>query len=380
MKKTLAVAAVLAAFAGSAAADVTVYGALDTALVYKHTSSGMAAGKAVAADRVAMKANGEETNRIGFKGTEKVSDDLTVGFKLEAEFDSDTGASSKTLMAREALVYAKTAYGEFGFGRTGSLGASTGSYAFLGGGNTGWGGGVHGVLDNGFILKGKASRLDNAITYVSPKFAGVTLYAQIASANDATNGNEYTHTADRYYAVGAKYAAGAFNAGLVATVQDYNQALAKVAADEAVVVSGFANYDFGVAKVALSGQYYDKLSAAKANDEEFWEFDSATGEAVQDEDYEHKEATAGVKGYGLTAAVVAPVAGGTLNVGLGYGEQEAVAGGKDKEFYSVGTKYVYKLSKQTALYAGLGYTATKVKADKSADEEVTALAGLYHTF
>ena len=348
MKKTLAVAAVLAAFAGSAAADVTVYGALDTALVFTHTEG---------ANTVAMKANGEETNRVGFKGSEKVSDDLTVGFKLEAEFDSDTGAASKTLMKREALVYAKTAYGEFGFGRTGSLGASTGSYAFLGGGNTGWGGGVHGVLDNGFILAGKDSRTDNTITYVSPKMAGVTLYAQVASED---GDSEFTHTADRFYAVGAKYAAGAFNAGLVATVKDYKQATDLEVADEATVVSAYANYDFGVAKVAVAGQYYDHLKAAASTEEDPADF--------------------GYKGFGVTTAVVAPVAGGTLNVGLGYGEKEAVAGDEEVELYSVGTKYVYKLSKQTALYAALGYTAEKDKATKHADEVVTALAGLYHTF
>ena len=40
MKKTLAALAVLGAFAGSAmAADVTLYGALDTGFEYKHTKS-----------------------------------------------------------------------------------------------------------------------------------------------------------------------------------------------------------------------------------------------------------------------------------------------------------------------------------------------------
>lgn len=40
MKKTLAALAVLGAFAGSAmAADVTLYGALDTSFEYKHAKS-----------------------------------------------------------------------------------------------------------------------------------------------------------------------------------------------------------------------------------------------------------------------------------------------------------------------------------------------------
>ena len=371
MKKTLAAVAVLGAFAGSALADVTVYGGVDTALVFTHAASG--------ADTVAMKANGEETNKIGFKGSEKISDDLTVGFKLEAEFDLDTGAAAKTLMKREALVYAKTAFGEFGFGRTGSLGASTGSYAFMGGGNTGWGGGVYDVLDLAFVQPGKASRLDNAITYVSPKMAGVTLYAQVGSADDATNFNEYTHTADRYYAAGARYAAGAFNAGLVVTVQDYANAVAKAAkADDAVVVSGFANYNFGVAKVALTAQYYDNLKAADAVTV-YKKDDIGNFTSTVDSD-KSKDATAGVKGYGLTAAVVAPVAGGTATVGLGYGEQEAVVGGEDKELYAAGAKFLYPLSKQTGVYTGVAYTNTKDTVQDTSAEAVTAHVGLYHKF
>ena len=259
MKKTLAAVAVLGAFAASAYADVTVYGNLDGALVYKHAASG--------ADTVQMKSSGQETTLVGFKGSEKISENLTVGFKLEAAYNLDTGdGAANDLFKREALVYAKTAYGEFGFGRTGSLGASTGSYAFLGSGNTGWGGGVMDVLDNGFIFKGKASRQDNAVTYVSPKMGGVTLYAQVASAEN--EGDEFTHEADRYYALGAKYAAGAFNAGLVVTQQEYNNGLVEKVAgtqDEATVVSGFVNYDFGVAKVALAAEYYDGIKAAKAS-------------------------------------------------------------------------------------------------------------------
>ena len=359
MKKTLAAVAILGAFAGSALADVTVYGNVDGALVYKHAASG--------ADTVQMKSSGQETTLVGFKGSEKISEDLTVGFKLEAAFNLDTGdGASNDLFKREALVYAKTAYGEFGFGRTGSLGASTGSYAFMGSGNTGWGGGVHDVLDNGFILKGKASRQDNAITYVSPKMGGVTLYAQVASAENA--GDEYTHKADRYYAVGARYAAGAFNAGLVVTQQDYNNGLIKAVdgSDDALVVSGYANYNFGVAKVALAAQYYDGIKAAKEV--------AATNTAAA------VPATAGIEGYGLTAAVVAPVAGGTATFGLGYGESEAVVGTAEEEYIAVGAKFLYPFSKQTGLYTGVGYTTTNDKVADTSAEALTAHVGLYHKF
>ena len=371
MKKTLAAVAVLGAFAASAYADVTVYGNLDGALVYKHAASG--------ADTVQMKSSGQETTLVGFKGSEKISEDLTVGFKLEAAYNLDTGdGAANDLFKREALVYAKTAYGEFGFGRTGSLGASTGSYAFLGSGNTGWGGGVMDVLDNGFIFKGKASRQDNAVTYVSPKMGGVTLYAQVASAEN--EGNEFTHTADRYYAIGAKYAAGAFNAGLVVTQQDYTNAFigATKAEDEATVVSAYANYNFGVAKVALAAEFYDGVKAAKAV-EKAYKIDS-TGTIVQDTKVKEKAADAGIEGYGLTAAVVAPACGGTAYLGLGYGESESVLGGGDKEYIAAGARFVYPLSKTTGLYTGVGYTTTNDKVADTSDEALTAHFGLYTKF
>ena len=352
MKKTLAAVAILGAFAGSALADVTVYGNVDGALVYTHSEG---------ADTLQMKSSGENTTLVGFKGSEKISEDLTVGFKLEAAYNLDTGdGAANDLFKREALLYAKTAYGEFGFGRTGSLGASTGSYAFLGSGNTGWGGGVMGVLDNGFIFKGKASRQDNAVTYVSPKMGGVTLYAQVASAEN--EGDEFTHTADRYYAVGAKYAAGAFNAGLVVTQQDYTNDFiaATEAEDEATVVSAYANYNFGVAKVALAAEFYDGVKAAEA-----------TNTAA---------VSAGIEGYGLTAAVVAPACGGTAYLGLGYGESESVLGGEDKEYISAGARFVYPLSKTTGLYTGVGYTTENDKVDDTSKEALTAHFGLYTKF
>lgn len=67
MKKTLAALAVLGAFAGSAmAADVTLYGALDTGFEYKHTKS--TGEKAV--DKFDMQTGWDTGNRWGLKGSE----------------------------------------------------------------------------------------------------------------------------------------------------------------------------------------------------------------------------------------------------------------------------------------------------------------------
>ena len=50
------------------------------------------------------------------------------------------------------------------------------------------------------------SRLDNVITYVSPEFAGTTIYAQYAMGGD-DGGAENKSNTDRYAALGAEWKA-----------------------------------------------------------------------------------------------------------------------------------------------------------------------------
>ena len=370
MKKTLAVAAVLAAFAGSAAADVTVYGSFDTGLYYQHNAGG--------ADTVQMKHSMNETSKFALKGSEKISDGLTVGFKMEMALEADTGKAANGAFEREMLGYVKTAYGEIGLGRTGSIGASTGSYAFLGSGNTGFGGGMAAVGDNGFIFLGKDSRLDNSVTYKSPTMGGVTLFAQVGTA-DADEA-EYTHNVDRFYGIGAQYAAGALKAGLVYTLTDVGQdgyeakrapakpkeVIAAQAEEVTTSLSGFVTYDFGVAKVMAAAQYFDGVK-------------SATGKFATDT-AEEVAACNGLEGFGASLAVSAPVAGGTAKALVGYASAEDIVTGDEQVRNQVAAAYVYPLSKQSGLYAAAGYTNVEYKVDSTRDEVFTGLVGLYHNF
>ena len=97
MKKTLAAVAVLGAFAGSAlAADVQLYGIVDTGLRY--LSSDMDASFAgvgqESTDQFSMESGMASGSRWGIKGTEDLGNGLTVGFVLENQFNSDTGANN----------------------------------------------------------------------------------------------------------------------------------------------------------------------------------------------------------------------------------------------------------------------------------------------
>lgn len=93
MKKTLAAVAVLGAFAGSAlAADVQLYGVVDTGLRYTHFDGDAAAAGYDAVDKFEMKSGQQSGSRFGFKGTEDLGNGLTVGFILENQFNSDDGS------------------------------------------------------------------------------------------------------------------------------------------------------------------------------------------------------------------------------------------------------------------------------------------------
>lgn len=88
MKKTLAALAVLGAFAGSAmAADVTLYGAVDTGFEYIHTKSTGEKG----VDTFDMQTGWDTPSRWGLKGSEDLGNGYKVSFKLESGFNSDDG-------------------------------------------------------------------------------------------------------------------------------------------------------------------------------------------------------------------------------------------------------------------------------------------------
>ena len=92
MKKSLTALAVLGVFAGSAmAADVTLYGALDTGFEYFHKKSTGFLGDSVSNDTFDMQTGWDTGNRWGLKGAEDLGNGYKVSFKLESGFNGDTG-------------------------------------------------------------------------------------------------------------------------------------------------------------------------------------------------------------------------------------------------------------------------------------------------
>ena len=381
MKKTLAAVAVLGAFAGSAlAADVTLYGVIDTGLNWTQTKVTGQDTK----DAFSMASGQNSGPRFGLKGTEDLGNGYKVGFNLENSFKSDTGSLDKgsRLFHRETLVYVQSPFGELSMGRTGALDAGTGRYNLMGSNATAMGTGLDVIGKSTKILLGTGDRMDNTITYATPTFAGVTVYAQASLKKDGTGDAadqakkpEGSSDADRYYALGAKFSAEGLNAGLVVSMNDYSCKDMEKDYDDGYTVSGFVNYDFGMVKPMFAAQYWDNGKVGK--------YTPATSTAALE--------IKNTKGYGFVIGGTAPVLGGLVKVTGGWNDFEAADSVKptglndfEGNNWMVGVSYEYKLSKRTMVYTGAGYTEEELKftgnTPKIKTKTSEVLFGLVHTF
>ena len=397
MKKTLAAVAVLSAFATSAfAAEVTIYGRVGTGFLLHDYESTKFDGVKTDATDFSMDSGVTTTNRLGFKGSEKISEDLEVGFVLETKLLTDSGTAFAEGFDRESLIYAKTNYGNFYAGKVGAMWSDGGSTAFwaanyVAGGTGGGGYSVQGIG----LMSSQMARVSNRISYISPTFAGFTLYGEYSFGVGYTDPDdpeakaklydeENSSYEDRPAAIGLKYANGPFGAGMVLTYK--NEATLKKGAAGAVdtytdqedefTVNLGTNYNFGFANVKLAGQYFtgsdsigNVTTLAKVADSSLPSFDD-------------------LKGYALVAGADIPAWGGTWTVSVAYtdAEDDASARTVNTDFmgFNVGAMYTYPLSKQTFIKAGAGYL--KVEAERSNEthkaeyETIDAWVGLVQYF
>ena len=132
MKKSLLALALLGAFTASAFAEpsVTLYGRIDTGLVYTHKNLDNTAGST---DTFSMDSGVTTGSRWGLKGSEDIGN-AKVGFVLESGFNSDDGTSGQNnrLFGREAQVNISGAYGTLYAGRLASIASDSGSIGYLG--------------------------------------------------------------------------------------------------------------------------------------------------------------------------------------------------------------------------------------------------------
>jgi general bacterial porin, GBP family len=193
MKKTLLALAATSALVSVAHAQssVTLYGLIDASVVY--TNNAGAAGHKIQAGSGAI-----NSPRWGMRGTEDLGGGLSAIFVLESGFNIQNGTSSQDsrLFGRQAFVgLASTQYGAVTLGRqydsvvdflaplsaTGSWGGTWFQHPF-----------DNDNLNNSF-------RVDNAVKYTSPVFAGLKVGAMYAFSNNQN------FAANRLYSFGANY-------------------------------------------------------------------------------------------------------------------------------------------------------------------------------
>lgn len=369
-KKTLAAVAVLGAFAGSAfAANVTMYGIIDTGLGYTSTDKGY--GEDV--NKFDMRSGQNSASRFGVKGEEDLGNGVKVGFSLENGFSSDDGklSTANRLFDREALLYVAGDFGELGMGRQGELASGNGRYGLFGGKvspfSTGW----SDIAGHKYVMGAGFGRMDNSVTYKTPTFAGFNVLAQYSFKKDNESeeykdNREGSSAVDRQYALGASFTAGdLYLTGIV--TQTNLQSLGKKDVEDPLTVSLGGNYDFGVAKLYVATQYFkdSDLSVKQIDryDEKSNKFD----------------------GFGLSVGADVPAFGGTAKVLVGYmdAEDQSTAA-QDVQRYTFSVGYEYPLSKRTFVYGGAGYYMDSYdKVDVGHDDKASVAAvnaGLVHKF
>lgn len=390
-KKTLAAVAVLGAFAGSAfAANVTMYGIIDTGLGYTSTDKGY--GEDV--NTFDMRSGQNSAARLGLKGEEDLGNGVKVGFVLENGFDTDDGelGNGDRLFGREALLYINGAFGELGMGRQGELASGNGRYGIFGGKvspfSTGW----SDIAGHKYVMGAGFDRMDNTITYKTPTFAGFNLLAQYSFDKNVKkddvddkvmvgvqHGREGSAETDRQYALGVSYAAGdLYLAGVVTQTNKQSVKYDGVSLgeqDDPLTVSLGGNYNFGVAKLYVAGQYFKDSDLAVKQIDRHNKETNTNGQTGKQ-----------FNGFGLTVGADVPAFGGTAKALVGYmdAEDQAATNAHDMQRYAFSVGYEYPLSKRTFVYGGAGYyvdSYDKVVAGRDDKASVAAVnAGLVHKF
>lgn len=401
MKKTLAAVAVLGAFAGSAlAADVQLYGIVDTGFQYLNADADRSGFDST--NSFSMESGMQSGSRFGIKGTEDLGNGLTVGFILENQFSSDTGAlkNEDSFFHREASLFLEGGFGKVAFGRMGSINggvSSWGKYGVISAFGTSWG---NYSAQAGNWAVG-AGMWDNMVAYETPSFAGFKVFAQYGMGNTVSEdetvtvtgpdgnydvtvehvyGTENESDSDRYYAIGASYANGPLNLYFAVDSTNYSSVHytgVPYDQDDSLTVTLGGNYDFEVVKLFAGAQYFDEVKLSKLN--------GAINYGKANQGFAGK-----VKGWSLGVSGSIPVAGGNVLVGAAYVDAEAadsIDNGDEMTRWIVSAGYDYPLSKRTNVYGVLTYNqdsieyGARTKALEDNDPYVFGvMVGLRHKF
>ena len=381
MKKSLLALAVLGAFTSiaSAQSSVTLYGRIDQNVTQQDPGKKARAdvNKIGKAGKSITKLNDGNTNglggsRLGFKGTEDLSNGLKAFFQLEAQLFPDEGkaGNTTTLSPNSSVFFSRFAVvglshntlGEIRLGRQESLSRENNVKINDISGETNFN-----IVENleGATTDGKTTRplfqnfgarVDNGIRYTTPEYAGFRASAIVGLGERLTASvgtpPVVTTKAASYRGLGVVYAAGPLALDLI--YEDLRGGVVGNGDYNNVITAG-GSYDFGIAKIATAYQHTNNLGGqfalvtyAKGTDVDAWNI----GVAVPFNAFTFK---AQYTGSSISKANTADL---------------------DQSKY--GVSLAYALSKRTAVYA----TATERSGDQRAyfARQSEFALGLAHTF
>lgn len=388
MKKSLiALAVASAAMAGSAyAANVEVYGLIDTSLAYVYADPD--ASGVDGSGKFTMENAREFGSRFGLRGSEDLGNGMKVGFVLESGIKSDSGELDQggRLFGREAHINLTGDFGYLAFGLQPVFGSTLGQH------------GLFRAIDplfanyteafgSGHASASMWTRVDNAISYVTPNWAGFNFYGMYSFENDSTktyerNADEGSSGVDRYAALAARYQQGALEMVAVydTTMYGNDRAAATKYDDNGQTFTFGGNYTFGNGlKVLAFGQWFkdQELNRAGVMSSALSAHKLGTGPA---------NGYGFVDGYGVSLGVNYPIGGGVAKAQVAYRDMENQ---DNTEFnrWTIAAAYDYPLSKRTAVYAMTGYTQESMEGVNSDSKKVDAdpsgyefTVGMVHRF
>lgn len=338
------------------AADVEVFGRIDTGFMFTSNAGD-------SKDTFQMTSGHTSGSRWGIKASEKLNADWTLRAHLESGIESDTGefSSADRIFGRQMTLSLKNeSFGDIAFGRSGKPLSGSDQFtrirAFTPFGVT--------YGDAGLLFYGKGGRVDNAVFYQSPKFAGFTVQATASLNTSGQEDAEWTNNT-RFWGGSVDWKAN--NLGLmIGAEQIVKNAEDKAEGDEnpTTLYLG-AYYDFGFMKLMAGYQHgwnLDRIGCLQSV--------KIGGKSAQVENFD-------ADFYMLGATI--PAGKGLVRLSAIYMDGEngrklssnnaTIQTGKETSYWSFGAGYTYPLSKRTNLYGVVAHLRGDDAIDK--DNNVT---------
>jgi predicted porin len=343
MKKHLIAAAVAAAVAVPAAAQVTVYGAVGTGVEQTKTQLTTSSSSAASnGTRFSGGGQGLGTSVIGFRGSEDLGGGLKAEFLLEGSLQTNSGevgggsgnSATNQTFDRQSWVGVSGAFGSFRFGRTATASKDIEGYGDLG----------TNIFDLGGPVDSFTDRFANTIRYQTPTFAGFNVVLT------QTNGKDTVKNATNHDAKGVE------------------------------ISSYVVNYSKGPLSAGVGSAESKSITGFNANNTLFgasYKLGFATLEVGYQTEKPDADGTDKLTQFGA----IVPLGNG-VDVRLNYSKldvQGTGAAATSSDLKHVGIMGVSTLSKRTRAYAGYRDTTGGAGAAATAASKLTTV-GLIHSF